>query len=320
MNSCINCGTLIGPLADPLNARCSACGTPQDSLWMKARGPCNRVTYIGERSAGKTCLLAAQQRALYDDLSTEWPGSEVFPLTWDALELVEENTKALKSGVVPDATPAVFASPAALHVKTPLHSANIVFHDLAGEVFDTEPGYLSHGAFVTLPSTTVFLISLSELGDARDALRGLINRYRLAIARLWRGSRRNGLVVVFTKFDRMLDWFSDARWENIRYYLDGLTGPSLRSPGAYWNNMQYISASLRSFLVDHLSGRDFVDAADRDFRTVVYCAVSALGSEPTADGRLAGPLASKRVLDPLFAVMMLNAPWPTRWRLKLGSR
>jgi hypothetical protein len=66
--------------------------------------------------------------------------------------------------------------------------------------------------------------------------------------------------------------------------------------------MKRNSQLLKDFTAESLNARNFLANARTNFKTVEFCAVSALGSEPV-DERLIERITPRRVIDPLLWVL-----------------
>jgi hypothetical protein len=108
------------------------------------------------------------------------------------------------------------------------------------------------------------------------------------------------LIVVYTKADCLLDGFGLP--DPIKTYLEDPEVDTLRDVQAYLRVMRQNSLLLKDFTSQELNAAGFLSNAYDHFKSVEFCAVSALGSEPK-DQRLTERIAPRRVMDPLLWVL-----------------
>jgi hypothetical protein len=109
------------------------------------------------------------------------------------------------------------------------------------------------------------------------------------------------LIVVFTKADQMVSRFT-GRWERLYHYLVNGSVETLAQPNGYMEQLAFISNQLHQFTEQELLAHEFINAAESNFKSLSFCAISALGTQPSG-ARLAVDIVPRRILDPILWVM-----------------
>lgn len=265
---------------------------------------------VGTRGHGKTLYFSALLHALRNaDLGRYWPKFSVSPINTEAFTTVFETLERLEDMDLPRATPSsTFPRPGLLQLgPPPFHDGStVLLYDIGGEVFESPDKILDYASFVRAAPFVLFVVSISDLPSSPTgraaALDKLLAIYINGVSTLGGERKRQDLVVLYTKAEAV-DQLAQPPWNDIGDYADMDFAEDPPSSGAYGYNMLQISKRLREFTREVLGAANFVSAAEGWFRSVEFCAVSALGARPTADNRLSQPLAPRRVIDPLLFLM-----------------
>jgi hypothetical protein len=226
----------------------------------------------------------------------------------DTLRVVYENLRLLKNGQMPPPTQGVFPVPNIdrLHDIPKFGDRTLIMYDPTGEAFESrqDDSLQTLAGFVKHSPCALFLISLTDMKtefESEDAVADemdrLLQRYNVG---LMGAKRKQHLIVVYTKADRLLSQ-PDFPPEVIECLEDsGVDG--LGDINKYMQQMKRNSLLLRDFTVNTMKARNFMNNAQKKFKSVEFCAVSSLGSEPSGN-RLAERVTPRRVLDPLLWVL-----------------
>lgn len=261
------------------------------------------ISIVGFRGHGKTVFLTALFSALYK-LAGIWPGFFTMALDGNSLDTLKKALFNLEKGSLPDPTPKMFPMP------TVIEASNIprfkkwflFFYDTGGESFEKAINLIEYGKFITGSITVTFLVSVSELEQNGFSMYELLNIYINGLKELNGSTQKQHLIVVLTKADRLNDMLMHG-WEGIWNYLTNGGLERLRQVNMvhYLNEMKGISESLKDSLRSNLEIHQFIHLAEHNFKSVEYCIVSSLGSEPNGN-KLTTGLNPKRILDPIFWV------------------
>lgn len=297
---------------------CSSCQRPlpaeyvtYHSGWLARFKPPAIVSVIGFGGHGKTVYLASLYFVLQNLAPRAWEAFFRQGLTMNTLKVLYQNLALLKRGELPDPTVMVFPEPNIdrLHNIPQFGNRTLLLYDPPGEAFELseDDSLLRFAGFVKQSPCALFLVSLTDMmkqfesEDAvADEMHRLLERYNIGMKDM--GARVNAqhLVVVYTKADRLLSQ-SDFPAE-VAKYLENSEVDSLHDIRGYVQEMKKNSLLLRDFTKRTLNAGNFLHNALAHFRSVEFCAVSALGSEPV-DGKLAERIAPRRVIDPLLWVL-----------------
>lgn len=291
------------------------------------------VSAVGLRGHGKTVYFASIFRTLY--LLTEcWPEFYHTPLDDAALHKVREEAERLDGGELPVPTP--FnpnnpPEPVLIRVTgIPLYPrCTLLFYDVSGESFTAEMHKLAgYVPFLQQARTVLFLVSLPDL-SSRPAMdmEGLLSRYVGGMRHQRVNTRKQHLVVTYTKADQMS---FDPRWQDLEAYLRQGLGDGLEDPEGYRKKMVWVSDRLREYTRVELKAHHFLATAAGNFASVHFSIVSALGARPEtgADGKQrfieVAPVPC-RIMDPLLWIVENSQPvwkqalWWKRNRWKILS-
>jgi hypothetical protein len=274
------------------------------------------VSVIGFSGHGKTVYLASLYYALQNLMPRAWAAFYRQGLTMETLKVLYQNLSMLKRGELPDSTQLVFPEPNIDRLnKIPrFGNRTLLVYDPPGEAFDlTEDDSLQRFAgFVKYSRCALFLVSLNDMmkefeeadvdlqGAVADEMYRLLERYNVGMKKMGAPDRFQHLIVVYTKADCLLSDFGLP--DQIKTYLENPEVETLRDVQAYLRVMRQNSALLRDFTSQELNAVGFLSNAKDHFKSVEFCAVSALGSEPKGQ-RLTERIAPRRVMDPLLWVL-----------------
>jgi len=294
--------------------RCPECHQRVPPMYVEryGKGPVV-MNAIGFRGHGKTVYFSSLFYTFAQpELCQSWSGFYTMCLNEDSLETVNRNRDRLREGYLPDATAKNFPSPTIMHIGgIPNYgSRTLLFYDTGGEAFERASQITEYAKFVMRAHTAVFLVSIRDLQNPAEQMHHLLNTYIIGMTDLGGQTKDQNLLVVYTKADDLPEQYAgnchpqatQGTWRgfNIQQYLEEGTLEALKELRAYENGMRQGSKQLRNFTLDTLRANNFVNLAEQSFRSVKFCAVSALGTRPMEDGRLQVAVEPRRILDPLL--------------------
>lgn len=293
--------------------QCPACEHEVPELYKRnypRGGPFSRprpvvLSAVGFSGHGKTVYLAALLHTLENELTRVWPGFYRQGLDRDTIREIKRNLQDLERGELPESTRRNFPQPS-LHrlAKLPRRYGDrvLVAYDPPGEAFEEDLSLEQYAHFVKRAQSVVFLLSLPDLEEPlAHEMHRFLEVYTLAMARMRAPTRKQHLVVTFTKADTLLE----TRFKQFPDLVQHLSNPSYAELGdldAYQRRLENVSRELEDFTRNVLEARNFDNLAREAFKSVVYCAVSALGSAPEG-ARLKDKMTPLRVADPLLWVL-----------------
>jgi len=269
------------------------------------------VSVIGFGGHGKTVYLASLYYVLQNVVPRAWQNFFRQALTLNTLKMLYQNLGLLKSGQMPDPTLLVFPEPNIdrLHSIPKFGNRTLLIYDPPGEAFELgeDDSIQRFAGFVKQSPCALFLVSLTDMMDqfesddaVADEMHRLLETYNIGMTNMGGKTKNQHLIVVYTKADRLLSQ-SNFPGEVIRC-LENSGVDGLSDIPAYVGGMKSNSLLLRNFTAETLKADNFLNNARTKFKSVEFCAVSALGSEPVGD-RLAERIAPRRVIDPLLWVL-----------------
>jgi len=274
------------------------------------------VSTIGFRQHGKTIYLSALFYALRRlGLASHWKGFFTMGLNEETLETVWNLVDMLERGKLPDSTPKVFPRPAIIRVEgVPMQpNRTLLCYDTGGECFERPTQLVQYASFVQRARTAMLLVNIPDRENPDEEMKRLLNIYVVGMAELGARTQDQHLVVVYTKADEIPGRFRNHWGEVADYFVRGSID-GLANPQEYVRHMRLLSDWLRrDFTQYQLQAGEFLNMADKHFKSVTFSMVSALGAQPHGQ-QLSAPIAPRRVLDPLFWVMEKSRPgWWWRW-------
>ena len=269
---------------------------------------------VGFSGHGKTVYLAALFDYLDHQLTDIWPGFAARVLDQDSLTRLNENRRRLRNGELPGRTAVNFPRPGIMRPSGMPHLTDrtVLVCDPPGEAFTDQAQISELAGFVKRSQCVLFLIDLGALGAATaDEMATLLETYLLGLRTMGGSDKRQHLVIVYTKADRMqavVPGFADllTRSPELKTWLQVLRPETLANPAEHLRQLQQISNQLLQFTRDDLNASKFSNLAEIHFESVTYTAVTSLGASPEGEGnqqRLKVRMAPRCVIDP-FLVML----------------
>lgn len=302
---CPYCVTDIGGNA----ASCSQCNKEIPEIyrthypratWLRRPTPL-LLSVVGFSGHGKTVYLAALLHTLEAELTKVWKGFYRQGLDRDSILTVRDNLQLLEQRRLPESTRQNFPAPS-IHrlAKIPQFGDKVVIiYDTSGEAFEDDLRIEQYAHFVKRSRCVFFLVSLDDLADPLPIeLHRLLNVYTMAMERMHSPTKQQHLVVVFTKAD-LLPETRLRHYPEVVRHLSTSSYVDLHDLQEYRRRLEQVSQELADFTNNGLEARGFVNLARDAFKSVAYCAVSALGSAPEGI-RLRDAMTPIRVVDPLI--------------------
>jgi len=230
-----------------------------------------------------------------------WKGFYRQALDIESVRIVQENLTRLEQGELPQSTRSNFPRPSAhrLAKMRDYGTQDLLIYDPPGEAFNSDEGIERYAHFVRNARCVLFLVSVVDLEEPKASdLYRLLNTYVLGMGRLGAKTKRQHLIVAYTKADLLLDAFADLSAVN-EHLRNGHEDSSLTRPRRYQRELEAVSKELATYTESELGAQNFANLAASAFRTVSYCTVSALGSPPE-HGFLATAIEPRGVVDPLM--------------------
>jgi hypothetical protein len=287
---------------------CTHCKEALPPMYVQRHGvfakPPAILSAVGFSGHGKTVYLACMLHEMEKTLTKVWPKFYRQALDIDSVKTVQANLTLLRQGELPVPTRRNFPRPS-LHALMGIPqygSRDLLIYDPPGEAFDTDEGIERFAHFIGRARVVVFLVSLIDLQDLKDAeLYRLLNTYVLGMTnRLRAKTRDQHLIVVYTKADRLKSVF--AKYPLVEEHISQSDHGALAIPKKYLDRLKAVSLQLAAYTENDLEARSFIHLTRSQFKSVEYCAVSALGSAPE-DGHLVAAIEPRRVVDPLLWVL-----------------
>lgn len=286
------------------------------------------VHTVGFTGHGKTVYLSLLM-SLIEKIAYIWPGSYSRPLNDDALEHIRECREKIKEGVMPVKTVqlADFPTPVLTQLKSMKRWEDrcLIIHDLAGEDYSTIQSTSESGQFIKFAPTSLFLISLSEIGKSGNynSISDLFHIYISALERMNASISGRNIIIVYTKAD-MLDNLPERVYQYLTddiLWDDLLQRKRLSFSDSYMESyiqfMNYISNQLRDYTIEKIdTGLQLISSAEDMGINLRFCATSALGSATNSQNAMTVPITPKRILDPLFWMLEMdlrNSPAANRY-------
>jgi len=261
------------------------------------------MSAVGFSGHGKTVYLASLFHLLQTGLCRAWPKFRRQALNQNSVNVLYHNLKLLKTGTLPESTRRIFPEPS-IHLLSGMPRLGeriVLIFDPPGEAFNEDVGVEKYAGFVQRAKSVMFLISLSDMDEpVGHEMHRLLETYTLGMSRMKTRKRRQHLIVVYTKADLLTGRVED--WSDLLTYLRQSELDTVTDVRKYSRLMHDISAALADFTASSLGALGFLHLAHDYFKSVAFCAVSALGSAPEG-GKLLVNVEPRRVIDPLFWVI-----------------
>ena len=258
---------------------------------------------VGFSGHGKTVYLAALLDVMRRSLVEVWPKFYRQALETESVRTVMDNLSRLEKGILPESTLRNFPRPSLHQLIDMPHfkTRTWLVYDPPGEAFESDADIEKFAHFVSNSRAVVFLISIPDLSEPKgqDMYR-LLELYVLGMKRLHADTKKQHLVITFTKSDRIYDQIQPYTIAH-KHLLDG-DYKLMSDPKQYLKRITAVSQDLENFVQTELEGAAFLRFARNSFKSVALCAVSALGSAPEA-GKLLTKIRPHCVADPLVWVL-----------------
>ena len=261
------------------------------------------VSAVGFRGHGKTVYFASLFN-LMNDLADYWPGFYTLAADETSLDIVKNNSRMLMAGDLPVATPMNFPTPTIVKFSNMPRFGDrfFLFYDTSGEAYARQSAVIQHASFVRRSNSVILLVSLDDLERDDQKMHELLSAYIQGLTDLKGDPKKQHLIVVFSKADRLKTRLGDHReaWS----YLEegGLEMLGNGKMGRYIKKMKNISQDLKGYVKNELKETQFMNLATARFKSIEFSIISALGSQPSGN-KLDGQTIPKRILDPLIWVI-----------------
>jgi hypothetical protein len=280
---------------------CDECKQPVVGEYGKNPGtPRDVISAVGFRGHGKTVYFASLFNT-FEDLSRCWKGFYPFAIDETSLRIVDDNRKLLRELTLPQATLMNFPTPTVVKLsKIPgLGNRFTLFYDVSGEAYRQASLLVRHAHFVIRSSTVLFIVSPTDMEHPGQEMHTLLSTYVQGIDSLGGDTKKQHLVVVLSKGDRLQQQLQS--YEGLWEYLvnGGIESLNDFKFGKYIKGMKHTSRKIKNYIWDSLNGAAFVNFAKERFKTTDYCIVSATGAD-ASNYRLESRAMPKRLLDPLL--------------------
>ena len=262
------------------------------------------LSAVGFSGHGKTVYLAAMLDAMATQLPKVWTGFFRQGLDDESVTTVKNNLTMLRQGVLPESTRRNFPRPSAHRLnKMPQYRCrDLLIYDPPGEAFERDIDIERFAHFIKRAKVVLFLVSVHDLDEPKDNhLYRLLEMYNLGMARVRAKTKHQHLIVAYTKADLLIE--SWEKYPLVREHLNNGAYTQLRNPRKYQHNLKQVSDELLAYTRDSLEAQQFINATQTHFKSVIYCAVSALGHPPDDSGHLTAAMQPRCVLDPLLWVL-----------------
>lgn len=268
------------------------------------------VNTVGKSGHGKTVFFSSLFYTLKNSLlSNCWDKFYYFPVSQEGLETISKNADSLALGTLPSATPKIFPKPVLAQLaNVPQHrNSTMLIFDVGGESFNDSRNYINYVPFLKRASTVLVLISVPDLTRPNVQMKELLESSVLGMHNsLGAKTKEKHLVVVFTKADQIQ---FPREWVDIRKYLEAGSINELRNVKEYKKSLQYASERLRAFTNSYLGAKEFINAAEANYKSVEFSLVSALGAAPINNENTGVEVVPKRIMDPLLWMIQKSPLW-----------
>jgi len=286
---------------------CRECHENLPPLYLQRHGGFARnvaiLSAVGFSGHGKTVYLASLLHMLDKRLIQIWPKYYRQGLDVDTVLTVQDNLARLQKGDLPESTRRNFPKPS-IHLlkEIPQYGSRcLLVYDPPGEAFDSDDGIQRYAHFVQRSPVVLFLVSLVDLREPKDEdLFRLLNTYVLGMGRMLARTREQHLIVAYTKADLLTGAWQ--KYPEVLAHLGDADYQAMAAPKKYLETLKRISTSLATYTEQELEALLFLRLAQKEFKSLTFCAVSALGNPPE-DGHLSTNIEPRRVADPLIWVI-----------------
>src|SRR5262245_38912901 len=277
------------------DAACREVGIPMLYAHNYSEYPAIPFSIIGLRGHGKTVFLTSLLHE-FGELGKQWQNFYSAPLDEESFSEVEKRLKAMRLGLLPEATRMVFPRAEILRLQhiPRVGGCHLIMFDTSGEAFQTVNGIMSYARYVKRSGAVIWLISLENI-ESPEELDRVLTVYMQALAEMKGEAARQELIVVLTKGDLLMtsenipDLPPRARDFLLEHRLDPRTDS--------WLRLEQLSRELKEWMLE-AGYHQFVNRAEDSFSAVRYCLISAQGAD-AANGELEFALMPRGVLAPL---------------------
>jgi hypothetical protein len=284
---------------------CKHCEEPLPPMYVQHYSrwrPPVMMSAVGFSGHGKTVYLASLFHLLQTGLCKVWPKFRRQALNQETVNVLYHNLRLLNTGTLPESTRRSFPKPS-IHLLSGMPRLGeriMLIYDPPGEAFNEDVGVEKYAGFVQRARCVMFLISLSDMDDpVANEMHRLLETYTLGMSRMKSRKRQQHLIVVYTKADLLMGRFEDGA--GLLDYLRKSELNTVTDVRKYRRLMRDMSEALADFTASNLGALGFLHLAHDYFKSVAFCAVSALGSAPEGS-KLLVSVEPRRVVDPLFWV------------------
>jgi hypothetical protein len=179
-----------------------------------------------------------------------------------------------------------------------------IFYDIGGGTFDVDEKIKRNIPVLVEIDTLVFLVSLPRIMDETPTgmsvvqqLHKLLNTIILAIGRIGEKKKKD-LVICFTMGDEMWD-SADAKYGQLSIPIHHQT-PYSDQISEYFATLEYDSEIICQHIQETYT--PFYNALENNFRSVRFTTISALGSQPTEEGKVEH-LTPTNIFDPFLSLL-----------------
>lgn len=292
----------------PAGEKCTYCNESLPPLYVQQHRGFGKspavLSAVGFSGHGKTVYLAAMLDAMATQLPKVWSDFFRQGLDEESVTTVKSNLADLRNGKLPESTRRNFPRPSAHRLnKMPQYgNRDLLIYDPPGEAFEKDIDIERFAHFIKKAKVVLFLISVSDLEEPKGThLYRLLEMYNLGMARVKAQTKHQYLIVAYTKADLLVN--SWEAYPAVYEHLSNNGYTQLGNPRKYLRGLKDVSEALLKYTRETLEAQEFINATQTHFRSVTYCAVSALGQPPDAEGRLTIDMQPRCVLDPLFWVL-----------------
>jgi hypothetical protein len=260
-----------------------------------AAHPAVPVCIFGPTGHGKSVYIDALLTHL--ETRVRWPGFSCQWMDQDGMRASRERLRQLREfGALPDATNEVFPRPQVIRLRgiPRVGGVQLLFYDTGGETFKDVSKLADAGRYLHRAGAVVWLISLREL-EYREQLSDLMTVYAQAMVFMGGDPKSQTVIVALTKGDLLL-----RDDESLPLSAkDFLENDDLDPAGNAWSRLARVSSELRAWLCrgEHAN---VVNLLEAQFKSARFCILSATGSAPDEENRLAFEPMPRGVLAPLF--------------------
>ncbi len=299
-------------------SQCDECGREISGIFIKAMKrsvPWFTMGMVGFSNHGKTVYITSLFYLLCEVMMNRslWRDFTVLNMDKDTMKFVMEGVDLLKRGQLPDATASAFPQPSLVQFSNlPVRDEVFVsLYDIGGEVYQDKDTIKERASLIARAHTLLFMISIEEdIENWKDDIYSLLNNYILGVHDHLNllPSEYQHLVVVFTKADEVVNSLPDELKTSV---TEGSCQKYRTVTQVTLDRLRADSLLIQQWLRDN-GAAGFLNLTHKEFKSVHYCLVSALGQKPFGN-RLPAPISPedpKNVLAPFLLALGNHVPFP----------